>query len=78
MHFFFKRVANIFKAINGKTALHFAAKSENKAIIMTLLKTGREINTGTYNVGKYNWQKKFFVSQTPLYCVAQNRHLAIA
>lgn len=73
-----KRGASVSEAIDGRTALHFAAEFGNEAIIMALLEAGGEVDTETYNVGEDNWQKKFFAGRTPLHWAAQNGHLAIA
>lgn len=73
-----KRGASVSKAIDGRSALHFAAEFGNEAITMALLEAGGKVNTETYNVGDDNWQKKFFAGRTPLHWAAQNGHLAIA
>ncbi|KIW12585.1 hypothetical protein PV08_09863 [Exophiala spinifera] len=76
--FLLDKGANVSEAIDGRTALHFAAETGNKEIITALVKAGGEVDTVSYNVGENNWQKKFFAGRTPLHWAAQNGHLVVA
>lgn len=70
--------ANVSEAIDGRTALHFAAETGNEEIITALLQAGGGVDTESYDVGEDNWQKKFFAGRTPLHWAAQNGHLVVA